>query len=69
LTNQETNDQRWQRIQSRIDQLVSAFLKEDYPDIEYKAGIAGPLQCLPGYNEESVEKISCTNKVKVLCKE
>ena len=56
--NQETKDQGWQRIQSRIDQLVSQFLKEDYPAIEYKARIAGLLQLQPEYNEEGVEKRS-----------
>jgi hypothetical protein len=56
--NQEIKDQGWQRIQSRIDQLVSQFLKEDYPAIEYKASIAGLLQLQPEYNEEGVEKIS-----------
>ena len=56
--NQETKDQGWQRIQSRVDQLVSQFLKEEYPAIEYKASIAGLLQLQPDYNEQSVEKIS-----------
>jgi hypothetical protein len=56
--NQETMDQGWQRIQSRVDQLVAQFLKEDYPAIEYKTSIAGLLQLQPDYNEESVEKMS-----------
>ncbi len=54
--NQETKDQGWQRIQSRIDLLASQFLKEDYPAIEYKTSIAGLLQLQPEYNEESVRK-------------
>ena len=56
--NQETNDQGWQRIQSRIDLLARQFLKEDYPAIECKASIAGLFQLQPDCNEESVEKIS-----------
>ena len=56
--NQNTKDQDWQQLQSRIDKLVGYFLKEDFPAIEYKTRIAGLLQSTPKYNEENVEEIS-----------
>lgn len=56
--NQETKDQGWQQIQSKIDQLMGRFLKDDYPAIEYKTRIAGLLQLPPEYNGQSVKKMS-----------
>jgi hypothetical protein len=55
---QNTKDQEWQQLQSRIDKLVGHFLKEDFPAIEYKTRIAGLLQSTPKYNEENVEEMS-----------
>jgi hypothetical protein len=54
--NQNTMDQGWQQLQSRIDKLVGHLLKVDFPAIEYKTQIAGLLQSPPEYNEQSVEK-------------
>jgi hypothetical protein len=56
--NQNTMDQGWQQLQSRIDKLVGHLLKDDFPAIEYKTRIAGLLQSPPEYNEQNVEKIS-----------
>ena len=51
--NQETNDEGWQKIQSRIDLLARQFLKEDYPAIEYKACISG----LCNYSRSIMKKV------------
>jgi hypothetical protein len=56
--NQETTDQGWQKIQSRINQLVGQFLKDDYPSIEYKTHITGLLQLPPEYDSQNIEEIT-----------
>jgi hypothetical protein len=56
--NQEAKDQGWQRLESRIDQMIGRFLKEDYPAIEFKTNIAGLLQSPPEYNKQHAEKMS-----------
>jgi hypothetical protein len=55
--NQNTNDQEWQQLQSRIDKLFGQFLKDNLPAIEYKTSIAGLLQLPPMYNEQNNEEI------------
>jgi len=55
--NQNTKDQEWKALQSRINKLVGYFLKEDFPAIEYKTSIAGLLQLPPQYIEQNVEEI------------
>jgi hypothetical protein len=56
--NQETVDQGWQQIQSRINQLVGRFLKEDFPIIEYKPRSIALLQMPSDYKTENAENIS-----------
>jgi hypothetical protein len=56
--NQNTTDQGWQQLQSRIDKFVGHFLNEDYPALEYKTKITGLLQLPPEYNEQNIEKKS-----------
>jgi len=55
--NQNTKDQEWKALQSRINKFVGHFLKEDSPAIEYKTSIAGLLQLPPQYIEQNVEEI------------
>ncbi|MEN6467373.1 MAG: hypothetical protein ABFD45_00250 [Smithella sp.] len=54
--NQDTKDQEWQQLQSRINKFVGHFLKNDIPAIEHKTRIAGLLQSPPEYNEQNVEE-------------
>jgi hypothetical protein len=54
--NQDTKDQEWQQLQSRINKFVGHFLKNDIPAIEHKTHIAGLLQLPPEYNEQNVEE-------------
>ena len=56
--NQETVDQGWQQLQSRINQLVGQFLREDFPIIEYKPRNIALLQMPSDYSSESAEKAS-----------
>jgi hypothetical protein len=53
--NQEAIDLGWQQMQTRINQMVGRFLKEDYPIIEYKPLHIGllPLPAIP--KEENIE--------------
>jgi hypothetical protein len=53
-----TKDQEWQQLQSRINNFVGYFLKNDFLAIEHKTRIAGLLQSPPKYNEQNEEKIS-----------
>jgi hypothetical protein len=55
--NQNTKDQEWKALQSRINKLVVHFLKEDFPAIEYKSSVAGLLQLPSQYIEQNVEEI------------
>ena len=54
--NPNTKDQEWQQLQSRINNLVGYFLKNDFLAIEHKTHIAGLLQPPPEYNEQNVEE-------------
>jgi hypothetical protein len=56
--NQETVDQGWQQLQSRINQLVGQFLREDFPIIEYKPRSIALLQMPSDYKSENAENIS-----------
>jgi hypothetical protein len=56
--NANTKDQEWQQMQSRINNFVGYFLKNDFLAIEHKTRIAGLLQSPPKYNEQNEEKIS-----------
>ena len=56
--NANTKDQEWQQLQSRINNFVGYFLKNDFLAIEHKTQIAGLLQSPPKYNEQNEEKIS-----------
>ena len=56
--NANTKDQEWQQLQSRINNFVGYFLKNDFLAIEHKTRIAGLLQSPPKYNEQNEEKIS-----------
>lgn len=42
--NQEINDQGWQQIQSRIDQLVNKYLRSEEPAIQQNPGGAAFAQ-------------------------
>lgn len=53
--NQEAIDQGWQQMQTRINQLVGRFLKEDYPIIEYKPRHVALLPMPASYKEENIE--------------
>jgi hypothetical protein len=55
--NQNTKDQEWKALQSRINKLVDHFLKEDFPAIEYKSSVAGLLQLPSQYIKQNVEEI------------
>jgi hypothetical protein len=55
--NQEKMDQGWQQLQSRIDNLVSRFLKNDFPALEYKSHNLALLQLPPKYKGEEIENI------------
>jgi hypothetical protein len=54
--NQNTKDKEWQQLQSRINNFVGYFLKNDFPAIEHKTRIAGLLQSPLEYNEQKVEE-------------
>jgi hypothetical protein len=52
-------EQGWEKIQSRVDQLVSQFLKEDYPVIDYKPKKEIALLQMPArYRKERNESLS-----------
>lgn len=54
--NPNTKDQEWQQLQSRINNLVGYFLKNDFLAIEHKTQITGLLQLPPEYNEQKAEE-------------
>jgi hypothetical protein len=54
--NPNTKDQEWQQLQSRINNLVGYFLKNDFLSIEHKTQIAGPLQPPPEYSKKNVKE-------------
>ena len=56
--NPNTKDQEWQQLQSRINNFVGYFLKNDLLAIEHKTHIAGLLQSPPEYNEQKAEETS-----------
>ncbi|MEE9910485.1 MAG: hypothetical protein K4571_02075 [Deltaproteobacteria bacterium] len=56
--NQQTIDQNWQQLQSRIDRFVGHFLKEDLPAIEYRSNIAGLLPSPQGVSEQEINQAS-----------
>jgi len=56
--NQQSVDLSWQQLQSRIDNFVGRFLKEDFPAIEYRSTIAGLLPSPLEYREPDIEKVS-----------
>jgi hypothetical protein len=56
IMNPNTKDQEWQQLQSRINNLVGYFLKNDFPAIEPKTQIEGLLQSPPEYNKKNVEE-------------
>ena len=54
--NPNKKDQEWQQLQSRINNFVGYFLKNDFLAIEHKTHIAGLLQSPPEYNEQKAEE-------------
>jgi hypothetical protein len=54
--NPNKKDQEWQQLQSRINNFVGYFLKNDLLAIEHKTRIAGLLQSPPEYNEQKAEE-------------
>jgi hypothetical protein len=54
--NANTKDQEWQQMQSRINNFVGYFLKNDFLAIEHKTSTTGLLQLSPDYNEQKAEE-------------
>ena len=54
--NTNTKDQEWQKLQSRINNFVGYFLKNDFLAIEHKTSTTGLLQLSPEYNEQKAEE-------------
>jgi len=54
--NPNTKDQEWQQLQSRINNLVGYYLKNDFLALEHKTNIAGLLQSPPEYKEQHAEE-------------
>ncbi|MGP8154416.1 MAG: hypothetical protein ACLQBQ_09810 [Smithella sp.] len=53
--NQEKMDQEWQQMQSRINQLVGRYLKDDYSSIEDRSRSADELPTSSDYNDHNSE--------------
>jgi len=58
--NPNTKDQEWQQLQSRINNLVGYFSKNDFLDLEHKTHLAALLQPPPEYHEQKVEEPALT---------
>ena len=60
MEKERINDQEWQELQFRINQMLGKFLKDENTAIEYKPGSAPILPPLLDYQAGDLEKMRAT---------
>ena len=60
MNKEKINDQEWQQLQFRINEMVGKFLKDENTAIEYKPGSAPLMPPLLDYQNNDIEKMRAT---------